>query len=66
MLARPDAQERAQKEIDEVVLPGSNVGFEHEPALSYVTAIVKEVIRWKPVTPVGKANLINCYRTERS
>lgn len=55
MLAQPEVQRRAQMEIDDVVFPGSLVDFEHEPALPYITAIVKEVIRWKPVTPVGKS-----------
>lgn len=53
MATNPDAQKRAQAEIDTVVgrsrLP-SFADFEHLP---YTRAMVKEVLRWRPVVPVG-------------
>ncbi|KAG7085604.1 hypothetical protein E1B28_003155 [Marasmius oreades] len=53
MLANPDAQRRAQSEIDSVVALGELPQFSDQHALPFVSAIVKEVLRWKPVTPLG-------------
>jgi cytochrome P450 len=53
MLANPGAQKRAQAEIDSVVAPGELPRFADAPSLPFVSAIVKECIRWKPVTPLG-------------
>jgi cytochrome P450 len=53
MLANPDVQKRAQEEIDAVVHQGHLLSFDDEESLPYVSAIVKEVLRWKPVTPIG-------------
>ncbi|KAJ6570089.1 cytochrome P450 [Mycena vulgaris] len=58
MLANPDVQERAQKEIDSVVSAGHLPDFADEKALPYVTAIVKETMRWRPVTPIGVPHFI--------
>jgi len=53
MLANPDAQRKAQAEIDSVVGTGQLPDFADEEALPYVSAIVKEVLRWKTVTPIA-------------
>jgi cytochrome P450 len=53
MLANPEVQKRAQEEIDAVVHEGHLPSFEDEESLPYVSAIVKEVLRWKPVGPIG-------------
>ncbi|KAJ7251350.1 cytochrome P450, partial [Mycena rebaudengoi] len=54
MLANPDAQKRAQEEIDAVVHEGHLPSFDDEESLPYVSAPVKEVLRWKPsATPIG-------------
>jgi hypothetical protein len=50
----PDVQARAQHEIDEVVGTGRLPGFEDRTSLPYLNALVKEVLRWNPVTPLGK------------
>ncbi|KAJ7251434.1 cytochrome P450 [Mycena rebaudengoi] len=52
MLANPDVQKRAQEEIDAVVHEGHLPSFEDEESLPYVSALVKEVLRWKPVIPI--------------
>ncbi|KAJ7251339.1 cytochrome P450 [Mycena rebaudengoi] len=52
MLANPDVQKRAQEKIDAVVSEGHLPSFDDEESLPYVSAIVKEVLRWKPVTPI--------------
>ncbi|KAJ6580667.1 cytochrome P450 [Mycena capillaripes] len=53
MLANPEAQRKAQAEIDSVVGTGQLPDFADEDALPYVSAVVKEVLRWKIVTPIA-------------
>ncbi|KAJ7146857.1 cytochrome P450 [Mycena epipterygia] len=53
MLANPEAQRKAQMEIDAVIGQGQLPDFNDEQSLPYVSAVVKEVLRWKPVTPIG-------------
>ncbi|KAJ3746113.1 cytochrome P450 [Lentinula detonsa] len=53
MLANPEAQKRAQEEIDSVVQSGELPRFSDQERLPYVTAVVKETMRWKNVTPLG-------------
>ena len=50
MLRYPEFQTKAQAEIDRV-LQGALPAFGDEESLPYVTAILLEVFRWKPVTP---------------
>ncbi|KAJ7058080.1 cytochrome P450 [Mycena amicta] len=57
MLANPAALRKAQAELD-TVLGGVLPDFSDEQALPYVSAIVKEVLRWKPVSPLGLPHLI--------
>ncbi|KAJ7252466.1 cytochrome P450 [Mycena rebaudengoi] len=52
MLANPDVQKRAQEEIDTVVHEGHLPSFDDEESLPYVSALVKEVLRWKPAIPI--------------
>ncbi|KAJ7120246.1 cytochrome P450 [Mycena epipterygia] len=53
MLANPEAQKKAQMEIDAVIGQGQLPDFNDEKSLPYVSALVKEVLRWKPVAPIG-------------
>lgn len=53
MLANPDAQNKAQLEIDSVVGRGNLPDFNDEEGMPYVAALVKEVLRWKSVGPFG-------------
>ncbi|KAF8199316.1 cytochrome P450 [Mycena galopus ATCC 62051] len=53
MLANPEAQRKAQLEIDLVVGRGNLPDFIHRKAMPYVAAVVKEILRWKNVGPVG-------------
>jgi hypothetical protein len=53
MVLHPDAQSRAQREIDSVVGTGRLPNFDDEMSLPYVSALVEEVMRWHPVAPVG-------------
>ena len=40
-------------EIDSVVGVDRLPDFDDEASLPYVSALVKEVMRWHPVTPIG-------------
>ncbi|KAJ7486314.1 cytochrome P450 [Mycena galericulata] len=53
MLANPEAQRKAQAEIDAVTGGKYLPGFEEEATMPYVSALVKEVLRWQNVTPIG-------------
>ncbi|KAJ7142248.1 cytochrome P450 [Mycena epipterygia] len=53
MLANPEAQRKAQMEIDMVIGQGHLPDFNDEQSLPYISALVKEVLRWKPVLPIG-------------
>ena len=53
MAMHPDVQERAPRELDEVVGHTRVPGFADMPRLPYIKAIVKEIIRWSSVIPPG-------------
>jgi cytochrome P450 len=53
MLSNPDALRKAQLEIDRVVGPNRLPDFSDEPSLPYVSALVKEALRWQTITPFG-------------
>lgn len=54
MVLHPEVQRKAQEELDRV-LGGALPNFSHRESLPYIEAIVKEVLRWLPVTPSGRA-----------
>ncbi|KAJ3805577.1 cytochrome P450 [Lentinula lateritia] len=49
----PEVQERAQLLLDEVVGRSRMPNFDDMKQLPYIRAIVKEVLRWQPVTPLA-------------
>ncbi|KAJ3573940.1 hypothetical protein NP233_g2114 [Leucocoprinus birnbaumii] len=53
MLERPDMMRKVQKEVDEVVGLGRLVEVSDIPHLHYLSAVVKETLRWNPVAPMG-------------
>ncbi|KAH9885226.1 cytochrome P450 [Cubamyces lactineus] len=53
MASHPDVQRRAQAELDAVVGPSRLPDFDDAPSLPYVTAIMKECMRWRIVLPLG-------------
>ncbi|KAJ7025194.1 cytochrome P450 [Mycena alexandri] len=51
-LTEPDIVRKAHEELDSVI--GNEIpGFEHMSRLPYMYAVVKEAIRWIPVTPLA-------------
>lgn len=53
MTLYPEVQRKAQEEIDNVVGTRRLPSFDDREKLPYVDAIVKEVLRWHPVAPLG-------------
>ncbi|KAH9038268.1 cytochrome P450 [Lactarius hengduanensis] len=53
MILYPEVQRKAQSEIDRVVGKSRLPDFSDQDALPYVQAVLKEVLRWHPVAPLG-------------
>jgi len=53
MALYPEVQKKAQIEIDAVIGKNRLPDFSDRDALPYTNAIVKEAMRWQPVTPLG-------------
>lgn len=53
MLAYPETQARAHAELDTVVGRARLPTFADHTHLPYIRAMVKEVLRWRPVAPLG-------------
>ena len=53
MLHYPDVMRKAQAELDAVVGPHRLPDFSDMPSLPYLRAIVKELLRWRVVVPLG-------------
>ena len=53
MLAYPETQARAHAELDAVVGRDRLPTFADYPHLPYIRAMVKEVLRWRPIGPLG-------------
>ena len=53
MMLSPEAQRQAQEEIDRVVGTDRLPAIQDRESLPYVCAVVKEVLRWRPVVPMG-------------
>ena len=49
----PEAQKKAQAEIDAVIGPDRLPDIEDRSSLPYVNAVIKELMRWHLVTPFG-------------
>ncbi|KAJ6559124.1 cytochrome P450 [Mycena vulgaris] len=56
MAVHPEVQKKAQNEIDAVIGTYRLPEFEDRPSLPYVEALYREVMRWKPVLPLGVAH----------
>ncbi|KAI0309928.1 cytochrome P450 [Amylostereum chailletii] len=55
MVLHPAVQQRAQAELDAVIGRDRLPAFDDRAALPYIGAVCREVLRWKPVTPLGVA-----------
>lgn len=53
LAATPKAQNAAHKELDRVIGPSRTPTFDDEEQLPYIRAIVKEILRIRPITNIG-------------
>lgn len=53
MMSNPEAQERAQAELDSVLGRDRLPAFSDRKDLPYVECILSELFRWQPVGPLG-------------
>lgn len=58
MCLHPEAQARAQKEIDEVIGSDRLPTAEDEQRLPYVGALVREILRYWTIAPLGTCFVI--------
>jgi cytochrome P450 len=49
----PDVQKKAQEELDRVVGTDRLANFDDQTSLPYIQAVCREVLRWRPVFPLG-------------
>ena len=54
----PDAQRKAQEEIDKVIGPHRLPNFEDRHSLPFVEALYREVLRWHPLVPLGMSSRV--------
>ncbi|BGO88536.1 hypothetical protein NBRC10512_003366 [Rhodotorula toruloides] len=53
MVTHPEAQRKAQQELDQVVGSSRSPTWDDEANLPYCRALLKEVLRWRPVAVLG-------------
>ena len=64
-LLHPEIQTRAQEELDAVTRRERLLTLNDRPRLPFVDAICKEVLRWRPIIPLGELQTrIYLTRTE--
>jgi cytochrome P450 len=57
---RPDVQNKIQEEIDTFIIENGRLpNFSDHDKLNYCASVIKEVLRFKPVTPFGVPHLAN-------
>ncbi|KAN0082680.1 Cytochrome P450 [Tylopilus felleus] len=58
MVLYPAVQAKAQAELDSAIGSGRLPDYNDRPSLPYINAIVKEVLRWNPVAPLGLPHMV--------
>jgi cytochrome P450 len=53
MTTNPEIQRKAQEEIDNVVGHDRMPDFKDYESMPYLRALVREILRWRPVDPIG-------------
>ncbi|EEB90171.1 hypothetical protein MPER_11661, partial [Moniliophthora perniciosa FA553] len=53
MATHPQVQKQAQEEIDRVIGKDRLPTYDDRPKLPYIEAVLRETLRWRPVTPLG-------------
>lgn len=58
MTLHPRVQRKAQEELDQAIGRSRLPDFSDRESLSYIEAILKEVLRWFPSVPLGIAHRV--------
>lgn len=66
MVLYPDAQKRAQEEIDSILGHGHFPHFGDADALPYLKAVLYELLRWACPAPLGQKDPYHVYLAIRS
>lgn len=53
MILHPEVQKKAHEELDRVIGNGRLPTYEDRDSLPYIEAVVREVLRWRPIVPLG-------------
>ena len=53
VLNYPDVMRKAQEELDSLVGRGRVPSFADAVNLPYIRAMVRETLRWRPISPLG-------------
>ena len=61
MMMYPEVQRKAQAEIDRVIGNERFPTVADQANLPYIDAVAKEVLRWGPVSPIGKPNVVQSH-----
>ena len=61
LATNPDIQKKAQVELDVVVGPDRLPTFDDYQLLPYFSAVIKEVLRWGQVAPMGEFTIRCCW-----
>lgn len=61
MIAYPEKQRKCQEELDNVVGRSRMPAFEDKDNLPYLKATVRELLRWRAISPLGTAS--ECVRS---
>lgn len=56
MVLNPHVQDKAQEEIDEILGPATLPTLADRDRLPYIRNLIMEVLRWRPVLPLGALN----------
>ena len=59
MILYPDVQKRAQEEVDRVTGCKRLPEYDDQESMPFIQALVREVVRWKPLLPLGLAHANN-------
>jgi len=58
MIAFPEVQRKAQAELDAVVGRDRLPTFADTPRLPYLSAVIREILRWRPSVPFGVSHAL--------
>ena len=54
MVLYPEVQKKARDEIDALIGTSRLPDFSDHESLPYIEAVVREMLRWNPVIPLGE------------